>query len=279
MSSVDVTTSASTSDDIQRSQITRRISREYVYPPPQSSERQATLRGAIFSLSATILGGGILTLPLCFQLCGLVFGCLLLLCIAGASAFSIYLLISCSRRIRHGASYEEVVGSTFGRRAGQCVTILMFALVYLCVIAYTILIRDLVTPLAELVLDTHYGVFGRFMVVVIVLILVLPFCLKKTLNSLGFISIISIAAMLALAYTVVYRGMEQLILSYHDSYHRQSHDGLKLIPASFGDVAYAVPIFACAFTCHFNVLPLHRELIRPTRPRIKRMINWSGPPQ
>jgi amino acid permease len=211
----------------------------------------------------------------CFQLCGLVFGSFFLILIAAASAFSVYITVSCSRRIRHGASYEEVVGSTFGRPMGRLVIVALFALVYLCVVAYTILIRDLVSPLLELLFDTTYGRLGRFVIVACVLLLVMPICMQKSIHALGWTSIVSVAAMIILAYCVVYRGMEQLLRSYSEPNHARFHDGgLKLGPASWNDVIYAAPIIACSFACHFNVLPLHRELIHPTRPRIKKMINW-----
>lgn len=34
----------------------------------------------------------------------------------------------------------------------------------------------------------------------------------------------------------------------------------------------AIPIYICAFTCHFNVLPVHGELAKPTRERLHRMV-------
>lgn len=117
----------------------RKVSREYLFPAPQSRQRQSTLYGAIFNLSASILGGGILSIPFCIHLLGLVFGPFFLLVIAAASSLSIYQLVSCSRRIRHGASYEDVVGETFGKGAGRLTTFMMFILCYLCVVAYTIL--------------------------------------------------------------------------------------------------------------------------------------------
>lgn len=35
----------------------------------------------------------------------------------------------------------------------------------------------------------------------------------------------------------------------------------------------AIPIFVCAFGCHFNVLPVHSELAKPTRERLHRMVS------
>lgn len=36
----------------------------------------------------------------------------------------------------------------------------------------------------------------------------------------------------------------------------------------------AIPIYICAFACHFNVLPVHGELAKPTRERLHRMVRW-----
>ena len=253
----------------------RKESREYLYPAPQSRQRQSTLYGAIFNLSASILGGGVLSIPFCMKLLGIIFGPLFLTLIAGASSLSIYELVSCSRRIRHGATYEDVVGSTFGQGAGRLTTFMMFILCYLCVVAYTILVRDLCTPLLELIFDTHFGSLGRFVIVASVILLVMPLCLQKNLSTLGWTSIVSIIAMLILAYCVVYRGFQELLLSIREPQHSRFQDGgLKLWPTSWNDAIYAAPIFACSYTCHFNVLPLHRELIHPTRPRIKKMVNY-----
>lgn len=37
-------------------------------------------------------------------------------------------------------------------------------------------------------------------------------------------------------------------------------------------VLQATPIYICAFGCHFNVLPVHGELAKPTRERLHRMV-------
>ena len=39
------------------------------------------------------------------------------------------------------------------------------------------------------------------------------------------------------------------------------------------DVMYVFPIFSISFLCHFNVLPMHCDLIEPSRARIKRVVH------
>jgi amino acid permease len=46
-------------------------------------------------------------------------------------------------------------------------------------------------------------------------------------------------------------------------------------PTSFQDAIYAAPIESVAFLCHFNVLPMQDELIRPTRARVQRVTHTT----
>lgn len=71
----------------------RSPSLEYLSPSLHSASRSSTLYGAVFSLSSTILGGGVLSLPFCFSLLGLGFGSVFLIILALASDFSIYILV------------------------------------------------------------------------------------------------------------------------------------------------------------------------------------------
>jgi hypothetical protein len=59
----ELSSACDTSCHAPSAKLERRHSREFLSPAPHSRERQSTLHGAIFSLSATVLGGGILSLP------------------------------------------------------------------------------------------------------------------------------------------------------------------------------------------------------------------------
>ena len=41
------------------------------------------------------------------------------------------------------------------------------------------------------------------------------------------------------------------------------------------DLPYVGPVFLVSFLCHFNVLPMHNEMRRPTRARTKGVANFS----
>ena len=63
-----------------------------------AEDRTASLLTCIFTLTSTIVGGGVLSLPYAFRRCGLLFGPVVLIAIAIMSDFSVYTLLSCARR-------------------------------------------------------------------------------------------------------------------------------------------------------------------------------------
>ena len=78
--------------------------------------RTATLKTSVFNLVSTVVGGGVLSLPFTFAIMGVVFGPLALVVSAIMSDFSIYLLLSMSRR-QGDLSYEDVAAKTLGEPA------------------------------------------------------------------------------------------------------------------------------------------------------------------
>jgi amino acid permease len=242
---------------------------------------------------------------------GLLPGLALLFATAVAADFSVYTLISCSRR--SGAqSFEGVAELAFGRRgkllAGkdiaksiQCSTCaaahstrcssrtyeflcifswhycsctftasLIILVTYLPLIAYIILLRDLTAPVIEQYLvDGQLGHVSRNAIAAGLVALVSPACLLQNLNGLKVLSLISILSLTLLAIAMIIRaaGCESAHLSWQ-KINLWPQDGVI-------GLLQALPIFVCAFVCHFNVLPVHGELQRPTRKRLHKTVHWT----
>ena len=83
--------------------------KEYVlYKAPSGMPRNVTIESAIFNLVSTIVGGGVLSLPFAIDKSGVIVGPFVLILCAVASGFSVYILISGSRR-SSANSYEDVM--------------------------------------------------------------------------------------------------------------------------------------------------------------------------
>ncbi|KAJ1632195.1 hypothetical protein T492DRAFT_838588 [Pavlovales sp. CCMP2436] len=112
----------------------------------ESSRRVGGIKSSIYTLISTMMGGGILSLPYAMQQAGLVCGCALLLAICLASRLSLWLVLTTGCSLRAG-SYEEMVALTLGRRSAEFVTAILILLLWFVVVAYSILLGDLLGPL------------------------------------------------------------------------------------------------------------------------------------
>ena len=247
-----------------------------------------------------------LSLPFTFSVMGVVFGPLSLVVSAAMSDFSIYLLLSMSRR-QGDLSYEDVAAKTLGEPARALLLVLLFLLTFLCAAAYFVLAADLLQPLLTAFVDTSLSNhLARFYVMIGFMCVVGPLSFFRQLNALRFTSFLSIVSISVLGVVLFYKlltatpthfiihpsNVTNVSASVVDMYGSmmagpsadvgsapvELRNGtvlkhIKVWPNSFDDFMYALPISTVAYLCHFNVLPTNKELIKPTKKRIKRMIH------
>ncbi|GMF12733.1 unnamed protein product [Phytophthora lilii] len=250
-----------------------RASHEFFSPGPHATTRTATAPSAIFNLVSTIIGGGILSLPFAFDKCGLVVALVFMVIAASASTFSLYVIVSCSRRGR-AASYEEVVRKALGARAGRVTVVLLVVLTFLTLVAYVILTKDLVGSLgARFLYNRPISEAEQNVLTIVCVLLVSPALLARSMDALRFTSIFSLVSVLVLAIAITVRAVDATF-GHRDVLEVEAEPQVpvKLVPDSWADAAYAFPIISVSFLCHFNVLPVYRELHKPTRHRLKKIV-------
>jgi amino acid permease len=275
-----------------------------------SPSRTATISSAIFNLVSTIVGGGVLSLPFAISVQGVFGGIIALILSAMASDFSIYILIASSRS-RGARGYEDVAAAAMGESARVVTVFLIFAITFLISIAYTILCADLLTALVDLASNNQIiAAVSREYVIIGFIIAVSPLTFFRKMDALRFTSILSVCAVFVLglvtAYKLIVFGMLKsepwknetaaapapsratfflplstannttFPIEYSRSYNHTLPLGEILWwPKSYEDYIYAIPIEAVAFLCHFNVLPMQDELIRPTRARVQKVTHTT----
>ncbi|ETI47999.1 hypothetical protein F443_07878 [Phytophthora nicotianae P1569] len=247
-----------------------RGSHEFFSPGPHATTRTATAPSAIFNLVSTIIGGGILSLPFAFDKCGLVVAFIFMVTAASASTFSLYVIVSCSRR-GSAASYEEVVRKALGARAGRITVVLLVLLTFLTLVAYVILTKDLVGSLgASFLYNRPLSNAEQNILTIVCVLLVSPALLARSMDALRFTSVFSLVSVLVLAIAITVRAADATFSRL--DIQEESGISIKLTPDSWADAAYAFPIISVSFLCHFNVLPVYRELHKPTRHRLKKIV-------
>ena len=249
--------------------LSRNASVEFLNPPLAHASRQSSLSSSIFSLVSTIIGGGVLSLPYAFSQCGLVFSFIFLAVIAVASDFSIYILISASRRQRSSSSYPGLIRCAFGPRASALCLVLLLMLVYTAVVAYLILLRDMIGPLVEWLspVDLELTARGDRLCFLFVILCLSPLCLLRSLHGLRYASVLSVATVCALGVVIVTQSTRSTAAIASLSLSSFMY------PPSVSSLLSCAPIMVNTFLCHFNVLPVHSTLTLPTRRRIHTLVH------
>lgn len=256
------------------SSIFGRQSLEFILPPQACQSRQASPANSVFVLVSTIIGGGILSLPYTFWKAGCLYGPVMVIALGLISDFTVYLMIL-SSRYSGGTTYEEVGLRAFGAKMRYFTLFLLFLLLIMSCIGYVTLIRDLLSPLVELVSGYKFHFFGRSLVTLAGIGLVSPACFLDTLHSLRFNSVVSLFSIIILTVTIGYRSVQSMSSTYEGKMVTPLADHLNNLKwtTDFDSIIYVLPIISVAFLCHFNVLTVHMELIDPTRLRIQGIIH------
>lgn len=241
-------------------------SHDHLAPPFDSIERKSNLFVATFNLIATIIGGVVLSLPMVFYKCGIVFTSLSMILSAYMTYTSLMMLCLSSRK-GGGSSYGEVVRSAFGERMEECVSWLLFVFLMFVIIGYMVLIRDIWTPIVQEVF--RLDVDGDQILLAITVIL-LPFIFQRSLHALRWNCYVGSTSIFVLCIALNRGGWQRSIM--------ESSTGFTIeffkIPST-QDILFSFPITTCAFLCQFNIIAVQNSLSRPTRERTKQVIRYA----
>jgi len=278
---------------------------DILVPPFHSEERHATLLPATFNLVATIVGGGVLSLPLAFQKCGGVAAATLYMILAAvATDRSLHLLTWAARR-SGAATYGEVARRAFGKPAEWCVAGLLAVFLLFVVTAYLVLVRDIWTPLVlrVLVFLFHFGddddpdtiddennnnkTTANYVLLFFVVVMI-PFLVQRDLYALRYNCYIGFASISILCAALCYQAASNIASS---SSSEDTEDGslAGAIESStttaattttnktttFSNLLFAFPIITLSFLSQFNILPIQTSLKQPTRQRMQRVVHGA----
>ncbi|KAA8528435.1 hypothetical protein F0562_035790 [Nyssa sinensis] len=231
----------------------------------------ASFSGAVFNLSTTIVGAGIMALPATLKQLGMVPGLIVIVLAAMLTESSIDMILRFSRASK-SVSYSGLVGDAFGS-AGR--NLLQFCIVINNVgtlVVYMIIIGDVLSGTWSN--GVHYsGVmeewFGQqwwttrpFLLLLTTLVIFAPLVSFKRVDSLRYTSALSVG--LAVVFVVITAGVAVVKLI-------NGSIGMPcLLPkvvdqVSFWKLFTTVPILVTAYICHHNIHPIENELKDPTQ--------------
>lgn len=226
----------------------------------------ASFSGAVFNLSTTIVGAGIMALPASIKMLGLIPGLLMIIFVALLTEASIDMLMRCSHQGKI-TSYGWLMGEAYGqwgRIALQASVVINNIGV---MIVYMIIIGDVLSGTSSGgihhrgILEGWFGAHlwnSRAIVLLVTTLFVFaPLVSFKRLDSLSYTSALSVA--LAVIFVVITAGIAIIKVI----------NGTVAMPKLFPEIDglssvwklfTAVPVLVTAYICHYNVHSIDNEL-------------------
>ena len=222
------------------------MQQDHLVPPFNSPLRPSNVIVGAFNLTATIIGGGVLSLPIVFQKCGVLVTTVAMCLSAYTTYMSLVFLCYCSRR-GGGSSYGEVVRSAFGERMEEGVSWLLCIYLILSIVAYMVLARDVWSPLVREVLNIEY-MNGDYVLLGIMVVL-LPFLFQRSLHALRKICYIGFASIFVLCIALCRGGYDKMKHDENETREEEEDDDnfhieIFKIPSP-QDLLFSFPIITC----------------------------------
>ncbi|GJN38885.1 hypothetical protein PR202_gb27964 [Eleusine coracana subsp. coracana] len=239
----------------------------------------ASFSGAVFNLSTTIVGAGIMALPASIKMLGIIPGILMIIIVALLTEASIDMLVRCSHQGKI-TSYGWLMGEAYGQwgRIALQTSVVINNIGVL--IVYMIIIGDVLSGTTSAgvhhrgILEGWFGAHlwnSRVIVLLATALLVFaPLVSLKRLDALKYTSALSVA--LAVVFVVITAGIA-IIKLFNGTVAMP-----KLFPeldglSSIWKLFTAVPVLVTAYICHYNVHSIDNEL--EDRTQIKPIVRTS----
>ncbi|XP_022721170.1 amino acid transporter AVT6E-like [Durio zibethinus] len=231
------------------------------------------ISGAVFNLTTSIIGAGIMALPATMKVLGIVLGVVLIILMGILSEISVEMwvrfAVSCKAR-----SYGEVVQVAMGRTARVLSEICIIVNNAGVLVVYLIIMGDVMSGSVR-----HLGVFDQWLghgfwdhrkllILVVMVVFLFPLCALDRIDSLSMTSAASVV--LAVVFVVVCFAVAfiKLIEGKIEAPRMSPDFGSKM---AILDLLVVIPIMSNAYVCHFNVQPIYNELEGPSPRKMNRV--------
>lgn len=238
-------------------------------PIPDPIPQNGTVSGAVFNISTTMVGAGIMSIPATMKVLGLIPGLLVIVMVAVITDLTVEFMLRCTSSGK-AVTYAGMVGESFGSVGSLAVKICVITTNLGVLIVYFIILGDVLCG-NDINGDTHLGIlqqwFGihwwtcrAFALLIVALFIMLPLVMLRRVDSLKYSSALSI--LLALVFVVICSSM-----ALHALWSGKTQS-VRILPdfsqVTALDLFTTVPIFVTGFGFHVNVHPIRAELVKPT---------------
>ncbi|KAL0321792.1 UNVERIFIED_CONTAM: Amino acid transporter AVT6C, partial [Sesamum calycinum] len=226
----------------------------------EAEEKPASVSGAVFNVSTSIIGAGIMSIPATLKVLGVVPAFLMIVLIAVVVDISVEFML---RFTYSGESrtYAGLMRESFGRWGSVAVQICVMITNLGCLIMYLIIIGEEHLGVLQEWFGVHWWNLRAVSLLFIVVFVMLPLVLFRRVESLWLSSAVSVLLAIVFVGICSVMAISALIQGQTKT--------PRILPELDGGVSFfnlftAIPVIVTAFTFHFNVHAIGVELGKPS---------------
>ncbi|CAH9126394.1 unnamed protein product [Cuscuta epithymum] len=227
------------------------------------AERRVVIRRAVFNISMSIIGAGIMSIPATLKVLGVIPAFILTVVVAVLVDISVDFLLRFTYA-GNATTYAGLMKESFGQFGSFALQICIMITNLGCLIMYLMIIGDVLCGkgvehlgILQEWFGIHWWTSRAFSIFLVVLFVMLPLVLYRRVESLWWSS--ALAVLLAAVFVGIC-----VVMAIYALFCGQTETP-RLLPqldssASFFNLFTAIPVIVTAFTFHFNVHPIGIEL-------------------
>ncbi|KAK4428718.1 Amino acid transporter AVT6A [Sesamum alatum] len=233
----------------------------------------ASFTGAVFNLSTTVVGAGIMALPATLKQLGVIPGLITIVLAGMLTEKSIEIILRFSKAAKTG-SYSGLAGDAFSGTGRNLLQLCIVMNNVGMLVVYMIIIGDVLsetwsqgvhhTGVMEEWFGLHWWTTRSSILLLTTIFIFAPLISFKRVDSLRYTSALSV--ILAVVFVVIIAGIAIAKLVSGSIGTPQLLPDL-VSQASFWKLFTTVPILVTAYICHHNIHPIENELKDPSQMR------------
>lgn len=217
---------------------------------------QASWISSVINLVNTIVGAGILAMPLALSRMGIILGTIIILWAGLTAGFGLYLQTKCARYLDRGASSFFALSQITYPNAAVIFDAAISIKCFGVGVSYLIIIGDLMPGVVRGFNEDAGGVgflVDRHFWVTAFMLIVIPLSFLRRLDSLKYTSVV---ALISIGYLVIL-----VVAHFIKGDTKQDRGDIRVAqPASAVALLSSFPVIVFAYTCHQNMFSILNEI-------------------
>ncbi|KAG4104855.1 hypothetical protein H8356DRAFT_926500 [Neocallimastix lanati (nom. inval.)] len=232
---------------------------------------KSSIFGSTFNFTNSIIGAGVIGMPLAMKEAGLISGITLLVSLTLLVDWTVGVLIKDSK-LSGQKTYQGLMYFCYGKFGFLIISLFQFIFAYGGMCAYSIIVGDTISTVLAQYISPNFFAYGILtsrsaIICLTTFFIILPLSLNRDMSKLSKTSFLSLLGIMIVTISVIWEGLKVPDESKGDPTQRLTYINK--------DIFQCIGVISFAFVCHHNSLLILGSLKKPSMDRFATVTHLS----